>query len=92
MAKAWEGDDRPAQVCTLTQSRALYDVTQQHIADCDQAIERGLNTFATLVDPAIHPLPPPTTAHRQPQRHAPAFALRPHLSRSTGVDLTPVPG
>jgi len=92
MTKALEGDYRPEHVFTLTQSLALYDFTQQHIADCDQEIERVLSTFDSLVDPEEHPLPPPTTAHRRPQRNEPAFDLRTHLSRITGVDLTHVPG
>jgi len=92
IAKALEGDYRPAHVFTLTQSLALYDFTQQQIAACDQEIERVLDTFDTLVDPADHPLPPPTTAYRRPQRNEPAFDLRTHLYRITGVDLTQVPG
>jgi transposase len=92
IAKALEGDYRPEHVCTLTQSLALYDFTQQQIADCDQEIERVLGTFDSLVDLDAYPLPPPTTAHRQPQRHEPALDLRAHLYRITGVDLTQVPG
>src|SRR5713101_4837744 len=92
IAKALEGDYRPEHVFTLTQSLALYDFTQQQIAACDQEIERVLDTFESLVDPADHPLPPPTTAHRRPQRNEPAFDLRTHLYRITGVDLTQVPG
>lgn len=92
IAKALEGDYRSEHLFTLTQSLALYDFTQQQIADCDQEIERVLSTFETLVDPAAHPLPPPTTTHRQPQRNEPAFDLRTHLYRITGVDLTQVPG
>jgi transposase len=92
IAKALEGDYRSEHLFTLTQSLALYDFTQQHIADCDQEIERVLSTFESLVDPATDPLPPPTTTHRQPQRNEPAFDLRTHLYRITGVDLTQVPG
>jgi transposase len=92
IAKALEGDYRPEHVFTLTQSLALYDFTQQQVAACDQEIERVLGTFASLIDPDEHPLPPPTTAHRQPQRNEPAFDLRAHLYRITGVDLTQVPG
>ena len=92
IAKALEGDDRPEQVFTLTPSLALYDFTHQQIAACDQEIERVLATFESLVDPEEHPLPPPTTAHRRPQRNEPAFDLRTHLYRITGVDLTQVPG
>ena len=92
IAKALEGDYRAEHVFTLTQSLELYDFTQQQIAACDQEIERVLDTFESLVDPADHPLPPPTTAHRRPQRNEPAFDLRTHLYRITGVDLTQVPG
>jgi len=92
IAKALEGDYRPEHVFTRTQSLALYDFTHQQIAACDQEIERVLSPFASLVDPDEHPLPPPTTAHRRPQRNEPAFDLRTHLSRITGVDLTQVPG
>jgi transposase len=92
IAKALEGDYRSEHLFTLTQSLALYDFTQQQIADCDQEIERVLSTFETLVDPATYPLPPPTTTHRQPQRNEPAFDLRTPLYRITGVDLTQVPG
>ena len=92
IAKALEGDYRPEHVFTLTQSLALYDFTQEQVAACDQEIERVLDAFASLVDPATHPLPPPTTAHRQPQRNEPAFDLRTHLYRLTGIDLTQVPG
>src|SRR5437667_2977384 len=65
IAKALAGDYRSEHLFTLTQSLALYDFTQQHIADCEQEIERVLSTFEALVDPATHPLPPPTTTHRQ---------------------------
>lgn len=44
IAKALEGDYRPAQVFTLTQSLALYDFTQQQSAACDQDIARVLRT------------------------------------------------
>ena len=51
MAKALEGDDRPAQVFTRTQSLARSDFPQQPGAACAQAIERVLGTFASLIDP-----------------------------------------
>jgi transposase len=92
IAKALEGNYRSEHVFTLTQSLALYDFTHQQSAACAQEIERVLGTFASQVDLDAHPLPPPTTAHRQPQRHEPAFDLRGHLYRITGVDLTQVPG
>jgi transposase len=92
MVKALEGDYRPAHVFTLTPSLALYDLTQQHMAACAQEIARVLGTLASLVDLEAPPLPPPTTAHRHPPRHEPAFDLRAHLYRITGVALTQGPG
>jgi hypothetical protein len=91
-ATALEGDDRPEQVFTLTPALALHDFTHTQMAACAQEIERVLGTFDSLVDPDAYPLPPPTTAHRQPRRNDPAFDLRFHLYRITGVDLTQVPG
>jgi transposase len=92
IAKALEGADRAEHVFTLTPSLELSDFTPQHIAAGDQDIERVLGTLDSQVDPDEPPFPPPTTTHRQPQRHAPAFDLRTHLYRITGVDLTHVPG
>ena len=92
IAKALEGDYRAEHVFTLTPSLALYDFTHTQIAACDPEIERVLGTFDSLVDPDAHLLPPPTTAHRQPQRNEPAFDLPTHLYRLTGVELTQVPG
>jgi transposase len=92
MAKAREGADRSAHLCTLTQALALEDLPPRHIADGAQDSARVLSTLEPCVAPAPHPLPPPTTTHRQPHRHAPAFGLRPPLYRLTGVDLTPGPG
>jgi transposase len=92
LVKALEGEYRPAQVCTLTQSLALDDFPPQHMAACAQEIARVLGTFASLVARAAHPFPPPTTAQRQPPRPEPAFALRAPLDRITGVELTHVPG
>jgi len=92
IAKALEGDYRTEHVFTFTQSLELYDFTQKQIALCDQEIEPVLDTLDAQVDPEDSPLPPPTTTHRQPQRNEPAFDLRTHLYRITGVDLTQVPG
>ena len=63
IATALEGDYRPEHVFTLTQSLALYDFTQQHIAACDQEIERVLSTFelpgrSRRAIPYPHPRPP----------------------------------
>jgi transposase len=92
IAKALAGDDRAAQVFTLPPSLALSAVTPQHIAACDQDIERVLAPLDAPVDPDEPPFPPPTPPQRHPQRHEPACDLRTHLSRLTGVDLTHVPG
>jgi transposase len=92
MAKALAGDDRAEHGCTLPPSLALSDFTPQHIAACDQESDRVRAPLDAQVDPDAHPLPPPTPPHRPPQRHEPAFDLRTHLYRITGVARTPVPG
>jgi hypothetical protein len=57
IAKALEGDDRSAHVCTLTQALALSDFTPQQLAACDQEIERVLGTFDSQVDLDAPPSP-----------------------------------
>ena len=66
IVKALEGDYRAEHVFTLTPSLALSDFTQQHIAACDQAIERVLAPLDCQVDSDEPPFPPPTTTHRPP--------------------------
>jgi transposase len=92
IAKSLRGDWRLEHLFTLGQARQIYAHYQQMIAACDQEIAAYLRQFESRIDPAQHPLPPPTTRHVQPQRNQPGFDLRSELYRILGVDLTQVPG
>ena len=88
------GDYRPEHLFTLRQSLVSYRHYQQLIGACDGEVQALLGTFASQVDPAVHPLPPPTKARRTPRGlpAAPGFDLRTELYRIFGTDLTQVPG
>ncbi|OGK79614.1 MAG: transposase [Candidatus Rokubacteria bacterium GWA2_70_23] len=62
------------------------------IGECDGEVQALLGDFASQIDPAVHPLPPSTSARRTPHGTAPRFDLRAELYRVLGTDLTQVPG
>ena len=94
IAKALVGDYRWEHLFTLRQALAAYRHTQQLIAECDAEVQARLGTFASQIDPAVHPLPSATPSRRRAQgpRPAPPFDLRTELYRILGTDLTQVPG
>lgn len=92
IAKALVGDYRPEHLFTLRQSLASYRHYQQLIGECDGQVQALLGDFASQIDPAVHPLPPSTSARRKPHGTAPRFDLRAELYRVLGTDLTQVPG
>jgi hypothetical protein len=104
IAKSLEGTWQPDLLFVLKQEVDLYDTYQQRIAECDQALERHLHTFADntpdlRADAEPAPTPPPTaTRASRPKRsrkagsHAPQFDLGRELHRISGVDLTRIDG
>ena len=92
IAKALVGDYRPEHLFTLRQSLASYRHYQALIGACDAQIPALLTAFDSAIDPAVHPLPPAPTAHRNPQGNAPRFDLRTELYRILGIDLTEIDG
>jgi len=92
IAKALVGDYRLEHLFTLRQSLASYRHYQQLIGECDGEVQALLGDFASQIDPAVHPLPPSTSARRTPHGTAPRFDLRAELYRVLGTDLTQVPG
>jgi len=94
IAKALVGDYRSEHLFTLRQSLDSYRHYQRLLAACDTEVQTRLGTFASQVDPAVHPLPPSTKARRRPRGlpAAPGFDLRTELYRLLGTDLTQVPG
>jgi transposase len=92
IAKALVGDYRPEHLFTLRQSLASYRHYQRLLEACDVEIQTRLGAFASTIDPARHPLPPPTGSRRKPRGTTPGFDLRTELYRILGTDLTQVPG
>jgi len=88
LRQALEGHYRPEHLFALQQSVALYDSYQQHIAECDRAIEAVL---ANLRRPAATAAPP-TARRRSRQPNALRFDARTALYAVTGVDLTQIHG
>ncbi|MEK7370541.1 MAG: IS110 family transposase [candidate division NC10 bacterium] len=92
IAKALVGDYRLEHLFTLRQSLDSYRHYQRLLGACDAEVQTLLGTFASQIDPAVHPLPPSTGARRKPHGTAPRFDLRAELYRVLGTDLTQVPG
>jgi transposase len=90
------GNWRAEHLFTLKQSRQMYRVYQEQIANCDQEIEKLLVAFTAQVDPLERPLPP--DRKKKGRRKATSinprtgFDMRTESYKLFGVDLTQVPG
>jgi transposase len=87
VTKSLVGDYRLEHIFTLKQSVTAYRHYQQFIADCDNEVQRRIETFHDKNDEPTAPAdstnaPSPSTS----------FNFRTHLERIFGVDLTAVPG
>ena len=91
-AAALNGDYRKEHLFVLQQELHLYDVYQSQIAECDRQIEECLSQFNDKIDISQSPLSPPKHTRHKPQGNEPAFDLRTHLYRMSGVDFTRVDG
>lgn len=90
IAKALTGDYRAEHIFVLKQELQLYEIYQAPIASCDVEIDRCLASFTSCEN---NPPPdPPKRGNRKPIGHEPAFDLRHHLYRISGVDFTQIPG
>lgn len=92
IAKALEGDYRQEHLFALSQALETYRFYQQQIAACDHQIETYLSGLDARVDVTQTPLPPPTSGRTKPSSNQPAFDLRTHLYRISGVDFTQIEG
>jgi len=92
IAKALEGDYRREHLFALQQAVTLYDTYRQQIAQCDGQIEDYLSGLEDRVDVEAQPLPDKKNARKKPQGNPPAFDLRTHLYRISGVDFTQIEG
>lgn len=85
--KSLVGDYRPEHIFTLKQSLTAYRYYQQLITDCDQEIQRRIQSFNVKDDG-----PGTSTASDPPTATPSKFDLHNHLERIFGVDLTRIPG
>ncbi|MDZ8263351.1 transposase [Nostoc sp. ChiQUE01b] len=92
IAAALNGDYRSEHVFVLQQELQLYDVYQTQIAACDRQIQECLSEFSDKVNLNQSPLPQPKHIRHKPQGNEPAFDLRTHLYRISGVDFTAIDG
>ena len=89
IARALEGTWRDEHLFALRQAVELFDVYHAKITDCDRQIQACLEAFEDKSDGT--PLQTAPRTSKRP-RNTPAFDVRGHLRRLTGVDLTQVDG
>lgn len=87
VTKSLVGDYRPEHIFTLKQSLTAYRYYQQLIADCDQEIQKRVETFDHTGNGTIS-----TADSSSTPSTGSSFDLRSHLERIFGVDLTAIPG
>ena len=102
IAKSLEGTWQPDLLFVLQQEVTMYDAYEQRIAECDQELERHLQSFPDRTQdtpPASEspsPAPPGARARMKRRRkagsHTPQFDLGRELQRISGVDLTRIDG
>lgn len=89
IAAALTGNYRAEHLFALTQHLALFDVYQQHLAACDEAIAAQLATLVGHAPPREAPAPP-ARRQKKTRDNAPQIELRQPLYRLTGVDLSQI--
>ncbi|MCW7551672.1 IS110 family transposase [Endozoicomonas gorgoniicola] len=85
IAKSLHGHYRVEHLFALKQSVELYDFYEKQIEACDKALEDQLNQFDDKSESISLPA-------KRKSASAPAFDVRTHLYRVTGVDLTSIEG
>lgn len=92
IAAALNGDYRNEHIFVLQQELQLYEIYQAQIAACDRQIQECLSQFSDKVNLNESPPPQPKHIRHKPQGNEPAFDLRTHLYRISGVDFTAIDG
>ena len=92
IAAALTGDYRVEHLFVLRQELQLYEIYQQQIAQCDEEIETYLTSLNSQIEVEE------TKSEKKPPKkkngcgNEPAFDLRSHLHRISGVDFTRIDG
>jgi len=94
IVKALTGNYRDEHLFALKQALALYDFYTTQIAECDAEMQRQYDKMQDVAGPHGDELPPlgPRPSKGSHSKNAPAFDVRSHLYRLTGVDLVAVTG
>jgi len=86
VARSLEGTWRHEHLFALKQALSGFDFCGTQIAECDQEIEKQLETLHA------HEGDPLPSKRRSHNRNTPKFDLRSHLFKICGVDLTRIEG
>jgi transposase len=89
--KSLEGNWRQEHLFSLKQAVELYDFYHKKIAECEEEIQKKLNTFEMKVDPLTQKIIS-KKGKKKPRKHDYRFDLQTELVRMSGVDLTKIPG
>src|SRR6266550_232701 len=103
IARSLEGTWQADLLFVLRQEVAMYDIYQQRIAECDQALEQHLKSIVdktadTLSDSELShttrhdTLPASPKRRRKVGSHTPQFDMKRERHRISGVDLTRIDG
>lgn len=91
--KSLEGYYREEHIFSLTQAVELYDVYKTKVDACDEEIEKQLMKFKKRTELTEEEIEAHVKKKRlKRNKNAPTFNLKAHLIRTTGVDLTEIPG
>jgi transposase len=91
IALSLEGNWREELLFVLGQEVKLYEIYQQHIADCDLQLRQHLESFSSRVDPVAQPMGAKPKG-KKASKNAPRFDLRAELYRVTGIDWSQING
>jgi len=95
IARALTGSWREEHLFVLKPSLEMYDFYTRQIAACDAESERMSNTVRPNENDSDDDDPPPVPQHKRQShsKNAPqGGAIRKHLKRICGVDVTAIPG
>lgn len=92
IAAALVGDYRSEHLFVLEQELQLYEIYQQQISQCDRQIEEYLSSFDSQIEPKEVESVKKSSPKKKCCGNEPAFDLRSHLHRISGVDFTRIDG
>jgi transposase len=96
--KSLQGNWRNEHLFTLEQSYAMYKTYEEHLVQCDKAIEEQLRKYETEVNEGIisDGIPPDNElkpkVKKQKRKTAPKFDVRSYLEKIYGVDVLSIYG